>query len=80
MVAVALKEAATERWGDEWFLRTVEHADGDRHHEAVHTESLLSDGLVIRQTLRPDDGDLRHKRSLVRTRQIVEPLGGDGHV
>ena len=73
-----LREAARERYGDEWFLRVTEHADGDRYVEAVHTVEVVADGLVIRDFLRiGEDGDIERTRSLVEVREFVADIDTD---
>jgi hypothetical protein len=73
-----LREFARTRWGEEWFLETQEHADGDEYYQVHHTEELVADGIVIRDIANVEDGDVNVKRKLVNTREYVAEIEIDG--
>lgn len=72
-----LKQEARDRWDDEWFLKGIEWADGDSAYEAHHSVQHVADGIVIRDIMELDDGEISVKRWLVNTTEYVAGIDDD---
>lgn len=71
-----LVSKAKEKWGDEWFLEMIEHADGDRHYRVHHTKEHVADGVVIRDVLRMGTEDILRESWLIKNREYIAGVDG----
>ncbi|GGO03550.1 hypothetical protein [Haloarcula pellucida] len=78
MSKARLREFARTKWGDEWFLKTIEDADGDEQYCVHHTETLVSDGIVIRDIAVLEDDAVTVTRRLVDTTEFIAEIDTDG--
>lgn len=73
-----LIEEAEERWGHEWFLDSLEHADGDTYHRIHHSVEQVADGIVVRDVLKvDDDASFETKRWLIDTTEYITQVKED---